>query len=148
MRPTSAWRTTSLSLKREMWTPSMPSSSADGLDEPGFLAARQVDLGRIAGDDHLRVLAEAGEEHLHLHRGGVLRLVEDDDGVGQRAPAHEGERRDFDDARGDAALDVLGPHHVVERVVERAEIGIDLLLHVAGQEAEALAGLDRGTARG
>ena len=34
--------------------------------------------------------------------------------------------------------------HVVERVVERAKIGIDLLLHVAGQEAEPLAGLDRG----
>ena len=40
---------------------------------------------------------------------------------------------------------MLGAHHVVERVVERAEIGIDLFLHVAGQEAEALAGLDRGT---
>jgi hypothetical protein len=33
--------------------------------------------------------------------------------------------------------------HVVERVVDRAEIGIDLLLHVAGQEAEPLARLDR-----
>ena len=36
-----------------------------------------------------------------------------------------------------------GVHHVVERVVERAQIGIDLLAHVAGQEAEPLAGLDR-----
>ena len=148
MRPTSAWRTTSLSLKREMWTPSMPSSSADRLDQAGFLAARQIDLGRIAGDDHLGVLAQAGQEHLHLHRGGVLRLVEDDHGIGERAAAHEGERGDFDDARGDAALDMLGPHHVVERVVERAQIGIDLLLHVAGQEAEALAGFDRRTATG
>ena len=42
-----------------------------------------------------------------------------------------------------AALDLLGRHHVVERVVERPQIGIDLLLHVAGQEAEPLAGLDR-----
>ena len=45
---------------------------------------------------------------------------------------------------GDAPLDLLGRQHVVERVVERAEIGIDLLLHVAGKEAEALARLDRG----
>ena len=37
-------------------------------------------------------------------------------------------------------------HHVVERVIERAKIGIDLFLHVPGQEAEALAGLD-GRAR-
>ena len=36
-----------------------------------------------------------------------------------------------------------GVHHVVERVVERPQIGIDLLAHVAGQEAEPLAGLDR-----
>ena len=70
---------------------------ADRLDQARRLAGRQVDLARIAGDDHLRVLAEAGEEHLHLHRRGVLRLVEDDDGVGQRAAAHEGERRHLDD---------------------------------------------------
>ena len=34
-------------------------------------------------------------------------------------------------------------HQVVERVVDRPQIGIDLLAHVAGQEAEPLAGLDR-----
>ena len=39
--------------------------------------------------------------------------------------------------------DLLGRQHVVQRVVERAQIGIDLLLHVAGQEAQPLAGLDR-----
>jgi hypothetical protein len=42
-----------------------------------------------------------------------------------------------------AALDLLAGHHVVERVVERPQIGVDLLLHVAGQEAQPLAGLDR-----
>ena len=46
-----------------------------------------------------------------------------------------------------SALDLLGRQHVVERVVKRTEIGIDLLLHVAGKEAEALAGLDRGADR-
>ena len=61
----------------------------------------------------------------------------------QRAPAHEGERRDLDDAGLEVALDLVGRQHVVERVVERAQIGIDLLAHVAGQEAEPLAGLDR-----
>ena len=40
-------------------------------------------------------------------------------------------------------LDLVGRHHVVERVIERAQIRIDLLLHVAGQEAQPLAGLDR-----
>ena len=41
------------------------------------------------------------------------------------------------------ALDDAGVHQVVERVVDRPQIGIDLLAHVAGQEAEPLAGFDR-----
>jgi hypothetical protein len=39
--------------------------------------------------------------------------------------------------------DLLGRQHVVQRVVERPQVGIDLLAHVAGQEAQPLAGLDR-----
>ena len=123
--------------------PSTPSRMRTASIRPGFLARRQVDLGRVAGDDHARALAEAGQEHLHLHRGGVLRLVEQHDGVGQRAAAHEGEGRDLDHAGLQAALDVARLHEVVERVVDRAQVGIDLLAHVAGQEAEPLAGLDR-----
>jgi hypothetical protein len=38
---------------------------------------------------------------------------------------------------------LLEAHQVVERVVERAQVGIDFLRQVAGQEAEPLAGLDR-----
>ena len=41
--------------------------------------------------------------------------------------------------------DLVGRQHVVQRVVERAQVGIDLLAQVAGQEAQPLAGLDRGT---
>src|SRR6476659_8299715 len=36
-------------------------------------------------------------------------------------------------------------HHVVERVVARAQVGVHLLLQIAGQEAELLAGFDRRT---
>ena len=110
---------------------------------PEVLARRQVDLGRVAGDDHLALLAEPREEHLELHRRAVLRLIEDDNGMRERAPAHEGERRDLDHAGGEAALDPLRRQHVVKRVVERPQIRIDLLAHVARQKAEPLAGLDR-----
>ena len=41
-------------------------------------------------------------------------------------------------------LHALLAHHVEQRVVERAQIGIDLLLQIAGQKAEALAGFERG----
>src|SRR3546814_19168215 len=44
-----------------------------------------------------------------------------------------------------AALDLLGGQAVVQGVVERAQIGIDLFLHVAGQETELLPRFDRGT---
>ena len=46
--------------------------------------------------------------------------------------------------RGEALHHLVARQHVVERVVERPQIGIDLLLQVAGQEAEPLAGFDRG----
>jgi hypothetical protein len=38
---------------------------------------------------------------------------------------------------------LLGLHHVVERVIERPQIGIDLLLYVTGQKPELLTSLDR-----
>ena len=37
-----------------------------------------------------------------------------------------------------------GIHQVVQRVVDRPQIGIDLLAQIARQEAEPFAGLDRG----
>ena len=113
-------------------------------DQAGALVGGQVDLGDVAGDDHPRVEAEPGQEHLHLLGAGVLRLVEDDEGVVEGAAAHEGERRDLDHAALEVAVDPVGVEHVVERVEERPQVGVDLGLDVAGQEAEPLAGLDRG----
>ena len=107
------------------------------------LAGRQVDLGDVSGDHGLGPEADAGEEHLHLLGGGVLRLVEDDEGAVQRATAHERQRRDFDRVAFEQLERAFGREHVVERVVERAQVRVDLGEHVAGQEAESLAGFDR-----
>ena len=108
-----------------------------------FLVARQVNLGDVAGDYGLGPKADAGQEHLDLLDRGVLRLVENDEGVVERAPPHERQRGDLDDV----ALDQLGhpfePQHFIECVVERAQVGVHLLRHVAGQEAQLFAGLDR-----
>src|SRR5690606_37404083 len=115
----------------------------DRVDEPAVrVTARDIDLLRISADHHPAVLAEPGQEHLHLLACGVLRFVEDDESVAQGAAAHEGDGGDLDLAAGDAAIHLLGRHAVVERIVERPEIGIDLLLHVAGQEAEPFARFD------
>jgi hypothetical protein len=75
---------------------------------------------------------------------GVLRLVEDDERVVQRAPAHVGERGDLDRLLLEHAGGAIESEQIVERVVERTQVGVDLLREVAGQEAEAFAGLDRG----
>src|SRR3954451_22755384 len=61
-------------------------------DEPRVLVAREVDLRDVARDDHPGAVAKTREEHLHLLGRGVLRLVEDDEAVVERAAAHEGQR--------------------------------------------------------
>ena len=111
--------------------------------QPGFHVLGQVDLRRIPG--HHRACAEpdAGQEHLHLLGGRVLCLVENDEGMIERAAPHEGERRDFDGMAFDQAGDLVESHQIVKRVIQRAQIGIDLLRQVARQEAEPFAGFDR-----
>src|SRR5680860_895589 len=96
-------------------------------DQAGALVGRQVDLGDVAGDHHARVEAEPGEEHLHLLGAGVLRLVEDHEGVVEGAAAHEGERRHLDHTALEVAVDPVGVEHVVEGVEERPQVGVCLL---------------------
>src|SRR3546814_19850787 len=81
-----------------------------------------------------------------LFRSRVLRFIQDDECIGKSAAAHEGEGRNLDLSAGDAALHLLGRQGVIERVIERAEIGIDLVLHVAGKKTETLACLEIGRA--
>jgi hypothetical protein len=64
--------------------------------KPETSTARQVDLAGVAGDDRLRAEADPRQEHLHLLGRRVLRLVEDDERVVERAAAHERERRDLE----------------------------------------------------
>jgi hypothetical protein len=52
--------------------------------------------------------------------------------------------RDLDDLLLDHLLHLLGGQEVVQRVVERLHVGVDLLLGVAGQEAQPLARLHGG----
>src|SRR5664280_477247 len=78
-----------------------------GLDQAGHRALRQIDLARVAGDDGLRAEADPRQEHLHLLGRRVLRLVEDDEGVVERAAAHEGERCDLERRLLEGLVDAL-----------------------------------------
>ena len=113
------------------------------LDQAALLAAREVDLRDVAGDHRLGAEADARQEHLHLLGRRVLRLVEDDEAVVQRAAAHVRERRDLDGLALEQLRRLVEAHQVVQRVVERTQVGVDLLREVAGQEAQPLAGLHR-----
>ena len=104
----------------------------------------QVHLGDIAGNDHLRAETQAGQEHLHLFGGGVLRLVKDDERVVEGTATHVRQRCDLNGARFHELGDGFGLEHVVQCVVERAQVRVDLLVEGAGQEAQTLAGFHGG----
>ena len=142
---TSGWRTTSALVK---WRNAMSAhalQNARRFDEAALLAAREVDLRDVAGDHRLGAEADAREEHLHLLGCRVLRLVQDDERMVERAPAHVGERRHFDRRALEELCHLVEAHEVVQRVVQRTKVRIDLLREIARQEAQAFAGFDGGT---
>src|SRR5437660_165502 len=107
----------------------------------------QIDLGDIAGDDALRVEPHAGDKHLHLFGGRVLRLVENDEGVIERAPAHESNGSNFNDVLFQIAVYLLRVEQIVERIVEGPQIRVNFFLQGARQKTKALAGFDRGAVK-
>src|SRR6185436_3316817 len=80
------------------------------LDQPAFLAACEVDLGDVAVHHRPGAEADARKEHLHLLGRGVLRLVEDDEGVVERAAAHVGKRGELDRAALEQLAGLLEAH--------------------------------------
>ena len=115
-----------------------------GVDQTAAGLFGQVDLGHVAGDDHLAAHAHTGQEHLHLFGGGVLRLVQNDKGIVQRAPAHIGKGRDLNDLLFKQFLEGFRPQQIKQPIVQRAQIGVYLVLQVARQKAQLFAGFDRG----
>ena len=112
---------------------------AERLDESGADTVGEVDLGCVARHNHLGVHAHASQEHLQLSTRCVLCLVEDDDGVAQRAASHKSERSNLYDVLIHHFAQLLGRNHVLKCIIQRLKIGVYLLLHVAGQEAKLLA---------
>ncbi len=111
---------------------------AFGVDQTAQLAAGQVDLADVAGHHRLGAKADAGEKHLHLFDRGVLRFIQNHKGVVERAPAHEGQRRDLDLLALERFLHLVGAHQLVQRIVQRAQVGVNFLAQVAGQKTQLL----------
>ena len=107
--------------------------------------ARQIDLGDVASDHGGRAKTDAREEHFHLFQRGVLRLVQNDKAVVQRAATHVRQRRDLDHLLLDQLGDLFKAEHLIQRVIQRAQIGVDFLGQIARQKAQLLASFYRRT---
>ena len=103
-------------------------------------------MGRIASNDELAAKAHARKEHLHLLGRCVLSLVKNDEGIVERAAAHIGERSNLNNPLLNEGVSLLHVRHVEERVVERANVGVELLLEGSRKVTEGFSSLDDGTA--
>ena len=73
-----------------------------------------------------------------------MRFVQNHIRAVERAATHVGERGNFDQAFFHQFGDAVEAHQIVERVVERAQVGVDFLRQIAGQEAEFFTCFDGG----
>src|SRR6267154_2468931 len=78
------------------------------LNQSGTLPAGQVNLRNISSDHGLGIEPQAGEKHLHLFAGGVLRFIQNHEGVVERAASHEGQRSNFNDSLFEESLQLIG----------------------------------------
>ena len=113
-----------------------PVDQLQGIPKAAALAARQIGLRDVAGDHGLRIEAHAREEHLHLRRRGVLRLVEDDERSGECV------------VRDD---EIVGDVELVRRIDRDAHglgapLGLDRV-NVALRPTTTMLGVQRGLAR-
>src|SRR6185437_7916610 len=115
----------------------------DDVDDDAQAAiAVEVALADVAVDDHRAVLADAGEEGLDFGGCGVLRLVEQHEGVLPRAAAHHLERHQLDGAV--LERDVVGrlADALLDRLRDGYGPGRELVLERTGEEAQRTAAGD------
>ena len=143
MRATNSWRITSSWVKATWPTPSTPASSLTASASPEvWPCGRSTWLGSPV--TIMRLFSPRRVKNIFICIEVVFcassRMTQAFDSVRPRMKASGAISISFGLQR---ALDDARVHQVVERVVDRAQIGIDLLAQVAGQEAEPLAGFHR-----
>ena len=142
MRPTSLCRTTSCAVRWQKERSSTSPRMLSAWRSPLVVPFGQVDLGDVARDDHPRAEAEARQEHLHLLHEvfcASSRMMNASLSVRPRMKASGA--TSIVPAVSRRGISV-GVEHVVQGVVERAHVRVDLVVQRAGQEAQVLAGLD------
>src|SRR5579875_2046089 len=123
--------------------PCDPGEQRGCIDQPAAHPGRQIDLRHVPVDDHPRTVPEPRQKHFELLVCCVLRLIEDDEGIRQRAAAHVRQRCNLDRPPLEMFCDDRVIQELAERVVERPQIWIHFFAQVARQKAELFACFDR-----
>jgi len=79
------------------------------------------------------------QKHFDLLGRGVLGFIQNDKGIVQGTPTHEGQRRHFDDVFFQKLFNPLKPEHIVKGIVQRPQVWIDFLRHIARQKTQLFA---------
>src|SRR5690625_2107919 len=95
----------------------------------------QVGLGDISGDDGAAIEADLGQQHVRLGIGGVVRLIENDKSVAECASSQIGQWSNFYSILAQMKLWFVMIDPLFQRIIERAEIGINLLFQVSRQKS-------------
>ena len=98
--------------------------------------AREVNLRSITCDNHLGIHAEAREKHLDLMYCRVLRLVEHNHGIVERAATHKRQRSYLYDIGLHILFEFHGRYHILESIIERLQIGVNLCLLYTSDAAD------------
>ena len=113
-----------------------------GYIQTGYRSARQILLGLVTGNDDLGAKTDTGQEHLHLGRRGILCLIQDDVGIVEGTSPHVCQRRYLDQSLLLVMQKALRSHDLVQGIIKRPQIRVDLALQVTRQKSQLLASLN------
>ena len=105
----------------------------------------QVDLGDVPRNHSLRIEPKPRDKHFHLLRCRVLGFIENHERIVQGTSAHERDGSNFDDVLFQIAIDFFWIEHVVQSVIERPQVRVNLVLESARKKSQPLAGFHRRT---
>src|SRR6056297_589326 len=114
-------------------------------NEARLLFSGKVGLCDVACNNRPAVMAYPGQKHLHLCICSILSLIKNDKGVIESPPAHIGKRGNFNNIFRELKLKFIKLYHLLQRIVKWAEVGINLLLQIAGKKSQVFTRFHRRT---
>jgi len=106
------------------------------LHQAAALALRQVNLRHISRNNRLRAIPDTGQKHFHLLRCRILRFIQNDKRIIQRASAHICQRGNLNQTLFHVFHEIFRAHDFIQRIIQGTQIGVYLLLQISGQKAQ------------